>query len=202
MWRKFLALPGIKAGSRIAATSLHFPAGLRKDWPTERRQAEIAHAAGLLESTVFVDSIKQRALLSVANQLLQKRAMQDRINAGELVQKRLSNEALELQKEIEDLNARIGTVEAAIGDERASNSEFSSRLVAADRETDLLKREAQEREKATTALRERLSGTEAELAGEKQVNAEIAGRIAVIEASRSWRMTAPFRRLWQLGRRP
>ncbi|CAN7178113.1 glycosyltransferase [Rhizobium rhizogenes] len=201
MWRKFLTLPGIKAGSRISATSLHFPAGLRKDWSTERRQTEIAHVAGLLESTAFVDSIKQSALLSVASQLLQKRAMQDRINAGELTQKRLSNEAAERQKEIEELNARIGAVEAAIGDELASNSKFSSRLAAADRAIDFLTREAQGREKATAALRDRLSGAEAELASERQVNAEIAGRIAAMEASRSWRITAPFRRLRQFSRR-
>src|SRR5262245_5563956 len=50
MWRKFLSLPDICAGSRLTVTSLQFPASLRVDWSLERRRVEIGRYAELAKS--------------------------------------------------------------------------------------------------------------------------------------------------------
>lgn len=50
MWRKFLALPGVRLRTRFIATTLTFPASLRPDWTLERRREEIRAAAATIGS--------------------------------------------------------------------------------------------------------------------------------------------------------
>lgn len=62
MWRKFLALPEIAAGTRFgAATSLHFATSLRKDWTLEQRRSEIARHARIIASPGDRDRLLQAA---------------------------------------------------------------------------------------------------------------------------------------------
>lgn len=62
MWRKFLALPDTKIATRFVTSALMFPSPLRKDWSVERRRAENARYAGLIENEAWRDTIGQQSL--------------------------------------------------------------------------------------------------------------------------------------------
>lgn len=66
MWRKFLALPGIAAGTRFAVASVTFPAPLRKNWSLEQRHEEIARHAQRLSSPQQRDGLRQLAFRQAA----------------------------------------------------------------------------------------------------------------------------------------
>lgn len=66
MWRKFLALPGLRAATRFVATTLAFPQALRKDWPLARRREEIAAWAAQVESPQVRDRVWRDALAAAA----------------------------------------------------------------------------------------------------------------------------------------
>lgn len=68
MWRKFLDLPDLIAGTRFAVTSLHFSTALRTDWTLERRQAENAHYAALAASERWRDNLRQQVLSRAARE--------------------------------------------------------------------------------------------------------------------------------------
>ena len=68
MWRKFLAMPDVVVGSRHAVTSLHFPASLRRDWPDERRLAEITRNANLMASPWYIYRIVWQVRLGWARE--------------------------------------------------------------------------------------------------------------------------------------
>jgi glycosyltransferase involved in cell wall biosynthesis len=70
MWRKFLAQPGLRFGSRIAVTSLKFTAAYRGDWPLEQRRAEVAAWAARLSDPDECDRIAQSALLALSRSAL------------------------------------------------------------------------------------------------------------------------------------
>ncbi len=65
MWRKFLALPGIRAGTRVAITTMQFPALHRRDWPLERRLREMKHWAAFLADAGKRDRLTQSVLTSL-----------------------------------------------------------------------------------------------------------------------------------------
>jgi glycosyltransferase involved in cell wall biosynthesis len=62
MWRKFLALPQTRFGTRIAVTSLHLGSPARRDWSEDRRKGEMARWAGYLKDPKECDRIRQTAL--------------------------------------------------------------------------------------------------------------------------------------------
>jgi glycosyltransferase involved in cell wall biosynthesis len=62
MWRKFLALPGIACGSRVAITGVHFPTSTRRDWTLEKRAAEMRGWAERLKVPAERDRIAQELL--------------------------------------------------------------------------------------------------------------------------------------------
>lgn len=62
MWRKFLALPDTRFGTRIAITSLHLGSPGRRDWNDDQRKAEMARWAEYLKDPEESDRIKQSAL--------------------------------------------------------------------------------------------------------------------------------------------
>ena len=66
MWRKFLALPGSAAGTRFAATSLTFATAHRREWPIERRRAELAEYAQRISTVAGIDALRQRAWSALA----------------------------------------------------------------------------------------------------------------------------------------
>ena len=61
MWRKFLALPGIVAGTRFVISSLHFPTHERLDWTIEQRQQEMKRCAELIRSPEGREQIRATA---------------------------------------------------------------------------------------------------------------------------------------------
>ena len=62
MWRKFLRLPGIVCGTRVAFTGVHFPTSHRRDWPLERRAAETRAWVERGRDPVLRDRIGQQIL--------------------------------------------------------------------------------------------------------------------------------------------
>ena len=62
MWRKFLALPRIVAGTRFVISSLHFPTPERLDWTVEQRQQEMKRCAELICSPEGREQIRANAL--------------------------------------------------------------------------------------------------------------------------------------------
>jgi len=68
MWRKFLALPGVRCGTGFTATTLSFPQALRRDWSLDRRRDEIAAHAAQVEDPTFRDRLWRDALKAAARQ--------------------------------------------------------------------------------------------------------------------------------------
>jgi glycosyltransferase involved in cell wall biosynthesis len=65
MWRKFLALPDLCCGTRVAFTGLHFPASARRDWPLEKRAAELRDWSARVADAKQRDAIVQQLLRSM-----------------------------------------------------------------------------------------------------------------------------------------
>jgi len=74
MWRKFLALPGLVAGTRFVVTSLHFPTPLRREWPIERRRQEMAHYSAIIATQAGRDGIREQALRGAAREHMARHA--------------------------------------------------------------------------------------------------------------------------------
>lgn len=68
MWRKFLALPGIRCATRFVTTSLTFPQALRRDWSVDRRREEIAGIARQMGDPGLRDRLFHDALAATARQ--------------------------------------------------------------------------------------------------------------------------------------
>jgi glycosyltransferase involved in cell wall biosynthesis len=62
MWRKFLALPNLVAGSRQTLTALQFPASTRRDWPVDRRRGEIGQFMRLMESEAWREAFRNNVM--------------------------------------------------------------------------------------------------------------------------------------------
>ncbi|ALL14045.1 glycosyltransferase family 2 protein [Caulobacter henricii] len=95
MWRKFLAAPGITAGTRQSVTSVHFAASLRRDWPMERRVAEAAHYAALIATPAGQDAIRQAVTSAIVTRFWASRAQEVALaeRVGTLQQRVVSLEA-------------------------------------------------------------------------------------------------------------
>jgi glycosyltransferase involved in cell wall biosynthesis len=50
MWRKFLALDGISAGTSFKVTSVHFASPVRKKWSMDKRRSEIKRYSSLIST--------------------------------------------------------------------------------------------------------------------------------------------------------
>jgi glycosyltransferase involved in cell wall biosynthesis len=70
MWRKFLALPGVRFATRPVATSLIFPAPLRSDQSLEQRRQEISRYAKLIRDAGFRDELWRAMLLDLSAQIV------------------------------------------------------------------------------------------------------------------------------------
>lgn len=66
MWRKFLALAEIRAGTRFVVTSVCCPESLRRTWSLEQRREENAKFAMIISSPLTRDVFAQRAFQSLA----------------------------------------------------------------------------------------------------------------------------------------
>jgi glycosyltransferase involved in cell wall biosynthesis len=62
MWRKFLALPELVCGSRVAITGVHFPTSTRRDWPLEQRGEEVRTWAERIQDPAARDRMTQHLL--------------------------------------------------------------------------------------------------------------------------------------------
>lgn len=62
MWRKFLSLEGLHAGTRFVSTSVHFPASIRTEWSLERRVQETTRYAELIRDAGWRRELQQRGL--------------------------------------------------------------------------------------------------------------------------------------------
>jgi hypothetical protein len=68
MWRKFLALPDLSAGTRFVFTSLHFATPHRRAWSIEQRSAETAGYAALLATSQGRNVLRDWAFREVARE--------------------------------------------------------------------------------------------------------------------------------------
>jgi len=66
MWRKFLALPGIRCATHLAPTTLAFPQALRRAWPLSRRRDEITALAAQIAKPGFREQLFRNALAAAA----------------------------------------------------------------------------------------------------------------------------------------
>jgi glycosyltransferase involved in cell wall biosynthesis len=90
MWRKFLAAPGLRLGTRHAITSLHFAAQLRVGWSLDRRREEAAGYLDLMKTSAGRDDIRQRVLKGVIGILWGNRDEQAKlIDEVEILERRL-----------------------------------------------------------------------------------------------------------------
>jgi glycosyltransferase involved in cell wall biosynthesis len=70
MWRKFLALPGVRCATRPVATSLGFPASIRAELSLEQRREETDRYADRIRDAAYRDELWRSALLGLAGQLI------------------------------------------------------------------------------------------------------------------------------------
>jgi glycosyltransferase involved in cell wall biosynthesis len=68
MWRKFLRQEGITFGTRIAIANATFPTSDRRDWPIERREAEMAGWSMRLLDPLFRERFNQLAFAVAARE--------------------------------------------------------------------------------------------------------------------------------------
>ena len=73
MWRKFLALPGIRCATRVAITNLVFPAPLRKEWPPEKRVAELRRWSEFMKDPRNRDRLSQQLLVQIMHAEIARR---------------------------------------------------------------------------------------------------------------------------------
>jgi glycosyltransferase involved in cell wall biosynthesis len=66
MWRKFLALPGIAAGTRFVLTSVHFGDAARQGWSLQQRREEIASYAEMILQPEGRDRLRQLSFRGAA----------------------------------------------------------------------------------------------------------------------------------------
>jgi glycosyltransferase involved in cell wall biosynthesis len=109
MWRKFLALPGVRLQTRFLATSLSFPEGLRRNWTLERRREEIAAHAATLHSPEVRDRLWRDALGASARQLA---ALHDLTQWASAVGRRLLSSVGAAEDALVEIVAARGDTEA------------------------------------------------------------------------------------------
>jgi hypothetical protein len=68
MWRKFIALPNLAAGTRFVFTSLHFATPDRRTWSTEERRKEIADYAALIATAQGRNTLRHWAFREIARE--------------------------------------------------------------------------------------------------------------------------------------
>jgi glycosyltransferase involved in cell wall biosynthesis len=85
MWRKFLRQEGITFGTRIAIANATFPTSDRRDWPIERREAEMAGWSMRLLDPLFRERFNQLAFAVAAREAAVReqatRHLQDRVDS-------------------------------------------------------------------------------------------------------------------------
>jgi len=74
MWRKFLALPGIKLGSRPVVTGVHLGSPARVGWSVEQRRAELERFSAMIATSQGRDVLRAGFGDSMATQLWRARA--------------------------------------------------------------------------------------------------------------------------------
>lgn len=198
MWRKFLALPGVAAGSRLAVTALNFPASYRVHWPVERRLAEIAHHASLLESPAHLDAVSQQALLAVAQVSASDHFAKEALTAE---QGKLHERLTVCEAGLNDGQAALRASEDRLAESRSRSAELEAALARRNADLAALRDEMAVRQHEIETLRRGVTQAEQDRAAAQETSAALSQRVAGIEASRSWRVTAPLRRLRELASR-
>jgi glycosyltransferase involved in cell wall biosynthesis len=212
MWRKFLVLPDIVVGTRIAVSSLHFPNSARQGWSIERRRAEIERYAGLARSPQWRDGFRQcvlrrAALAHVAHERRhdEEAAEQDRLRAA---LEALSRERARLEFDLANARQASTALDSALEAAAADRASLSTMLARANEEVAAMRARVCEHEQRIHHLQLDQSGLEARMAEigrahdaavARAVTAEVAS--AALQASLSWRVTAPLRRLGEIGKR-
>lgn len=81
MWRKFFAADGLRFRSLPLVDTIHFPASLRRDWPTDRRLAELQGYAAMIETSAGAAAYRAKATASLLDKALvrEKRAVRRRL---------------------------------------------------------------------------------------------------------------------------
>ncbi|HEX6119472.1 MAG TPA: glycosyltransferase family A protein [Dongiaceae bacterium] len=70
MWRKFLARPELRVGTRYAITSAHFATPHRQDWPLAQREAEQRRWAERLADPALRRAFVRKGEIKIAGEIL------------------------------------------------------------------------------------------------------------------------------------
>lgn len=106
MWRKFLALPGIRCATHFAATTLTFPQAMRRDWSLERRREEIAAIAALVGRPGFRDSLFREALAAAARRTV---ALQRELNGERIFGRALRSAVADAESALTEIAGSRGS---------------------------------------------------------------------------------------------
>jgi len=81
MWRKFFAAGDLRFRTLPITDTVHFPASLRRDWPIDRRVAELQGYAAKIESPIGAAAFRVQAAASLLDKALvrEKRAVRRRL---------------------------------------------------------------------------------------------------------------------------
>lgn len=115
MWRKFLAAPGLRLGTRHAITSLHFAAQLRVGWSLDRRREEAARYLDLMKTSAGRDDIRQRVLKGVTGILWANRDEQAQlIEETEILKRRLMVLEAVSREQVATLEAEVARLKGEV----------------------------------------------------------------------------------------
>ena len=178
MWRRFLAQDRLRFNSRIAVTSLKFANALRREWPLERRRAEVAAWAARLSDPVECDRIAQAAL-SDMSQAAHHHAKRIKI---------LDNAARAGEARIAGMNEQLRQADAAL---KASEDRVTRLSQELDASADRVTRLSHELEESA----DRVTRSSQKLNARADRAAKLSRKLKAMRRSWSWRLTRPFRKL-------
>jgi hypothetical protein len=190
MWRKFLAVENLTFATRAAVTAIHFAMPDRLDVPLEQRQEESRARFARIRDPRRRDEIIQKAWLSLIDHATTQGEQIVALNAAtadaDLVHARTALQAAEsaraaAQAELAAARETIASLTKRVTDAEANlaSSQAEITRVAAELE-------------ATEAA---CATAQAELVRSQEGRREAEQHLANVMTSRSWRVTAPLRRL-------
>ncbi|HKP23722.1 MAG TPA: glycosyltransferase family 2 protein [Dongiaceae bacterium] len=133
MWRKFLRLEGITFGTRIAIANATFATSDRRDWPIERREAEMASWAERLVDPLFRERFNQMAFAVAAREAALREQgtqyLQGRVDSLQQELRNAHSAAAEVRTELPVVPSQPSLPSARRGDPRlAVQAEKIARL--------------------------------------------------------------------------
>jgi archaellum component FlaC len=197
MWRKFLAMNGMKFGTRAAVTALHFAAPERVNATLEERHSENRRFQGRIRDPITRNDMLESAWHSLLNRTLDAKSTATALDS-ELSRMQLEINAI--QKEM----ALVATSRDQLQEQLGHVAKSKERLEAEVKFLSECRNELQEQlkrvakskeglEAGVRDLRESRENLKAKLRSLRQRLASKEDEVKLILGSKSWRLTAPLR---------